>query len=305
MKRCLNILAAAMLALPLFAQEAPTAAAPAVPSDVIAVVNGETITNAQLDRLWNRIGSKMRAQYDKAGDGKLRFLDNYIGKRLLLQLAEQSDFVKSPEVQAELDAAKEAALFDLYVRDVVASKIVTEEMVKKYYDDHTAQFSHPESAKVRLILVSSAKHGPDEARVLIGDMMKDLFGVRIGSANNRPAFYNAFANAAKEHSDDPSAANGGDLGWVNRGVLDPALDKAVFGIQPGSMSGIVETEQGMNLVLVEERLPSWTQSYEFARPSIREYLFGANTQKVVEAVTRATQDLRDSSKVAFYPENVR
>jgi peptidyl-prolyl cis-trans isomerase C len=301
MKRCLNILAAAMLALPLFAQEAP---AP-VPSDVVAIVNGESITNAQLDRLWNRIGAKMRAQYDKAGDGKLRVLDNYIGKRLLLQLAEQSDFAKSPEVQAELDAAKEAALFDLYVRDVVASKIVTDEMTKKFYDEHVAQFSHPETAKVRLILISSAKHGPDEARVLIGDMMKDLFAARIGSGNNHQALFAAFAEAAKKHSEHSSADNGGDLGWLARGTLDPALNAAVFGMQPGSLSGIVETDEGMNLVLVEDRLPSWTQSYEAARPGIREYLFGANAQKVVDAVTRATQDLRDSSKVAFYPENVR
>ena len=140
-------------ALPLGAQERDAAAA--VPKDVVAVVNGEQITADQLDRLWNRMGAKMRAQYEKAGNGKLRFLENYIGKRLLLQLAAQSEFDKSPDIQAELEAAKEAALFDLYVREVVASQIVTEAAIRKFYDEHPTEFVHPEAAKVRLSVSST------------------------------------------------------------------------------------------------------------------------------------------------------
>jgi hypothetical protein len=302
MTRSLMILAIAVLSsVPLFAQEA--AAPPA--RNVVAVVNGETITAEQLDLLWSRIGAKMRAQYDKAGNGKLRFLENYVSKRLLLQLAEQSDFQKSPGVQAELEAAKEAALFDVYVRDVVAAQIVTEPMVRKFYDEHAAEFAHPETAKVRMIQVSKEQHSVEEARLLISGVMRDLFTVRMSSQNNRKVLLDAFAAAAKKSSEHPSAAAGGDLGWVTHEAIDPAIRTGVFGMQPGTLSGILESDDALHLVFVEDRAPAWTESYESARAGIREYLFGANTQKVVEAVSRATRELSASGKVTLYPDNLK
>jgi peptidyl-prolyl cis-trans isomerase C len=317
MKRCVITLALVVVsAASVFAQKAPApaatpapaAAAPAVaavPKDVVAMINGEQITAAQLDRLWNRMGAKMRAQYDKAGNGKLLFLDNYVGKRLLLQLAAQTQFDQSPAVQAELEAAKEAALFDLYVRDVVASQIVTDAMVKKFYDEHPTEFVHPEAAKVRTILISKAKHSVEEARLLAGNLMKDLYGVRVSSHNDIRAISAAFAEAAAKSSEHPTAASGGDLGWVSRDALDPKVREAVFQMKPGAISGILETDAGMQLMLVEDHQDASTESYESARANIREYLIGANTQKIVEAVNRAEHEIRASSKVQMYPENVK
>jgi hypothetical protein len=306
MKRCLIILA---LAASVSAQNAPAPAKPAAPptiaKDVVATINGEVITNQQLDRLWNRMGAKMRAQYEKGGNGKLRFLDNYVGKRLLLQLAAQSDFEKSPGVQAELEAAKEAALFDLYVRDVVASQIVNEDAVRKFYDEHTAEFIHPEGAKVRMILLGKGKHTDEEARTIAGDLMKDLYGVRVGSGNDAKKITEAFAEAARKHSDHASAPAGGDLGWVGRAGLEPKISEAVFSMKPNTISGIIETDAGTQLLLVEDRQGATTEPYEDARAGIREYLIGTNAQKVVEAVNRATRELRASSKVMLYPENVQ
>lgn len=301
MKRFIILAVAALSAVPLLAQEA--AVPPA--KNVVAVVNGESITAEQLDLLWDRIGAKMRSQYEKAGNGKFRFLENYVSKRLMIQLAEQADFDKSPAVQAELEAAKEAALFDLYVRDVVASQIVTEEMMRKFYADHAAEFAHPDTAKVRLIQISKEKHSVEEARLRISDILKDLFTVRMSSGNNHRVLAEAFAEAAKKSSEHASAAAGGDLGWVTREALDPAIRSGVFTMQPGSVSGILDGETALSLVLVEDRAPAWTEPYESARAGIREYLLGTNSQKVVEAVSRATRELRASSKVTLYPDNLK
>lgn len=298
----LSVIAAASLS----AQQAPPAIKPPAPAEkIVATVNGEPITAAELDRLWNRMGAKLRAQYEQGGNGKVRFLENYVGKRLLLQLAAQSDFEKSPAVQAELEAAKEAALFDLYVRDVVATQIVTEAAVRRYYDDHPTEFLRPEQARVRLIFIGTDKHSVEEARTLIGDVMKDLYGVKKGSPNDPKAIVQAFAAAASKSSEHPSAAVGGDLGWVDRGSLDPKIANAVFTMNLNTVSGIMETEAGMQLLLIEDRKPASTDPFPFVRASIREYLFGVNVQKVMEAVNRTTNELRASSNVTLFPENVK
>jgi peptidyl-prolyl cis-trans isomerase C len=308
MKRYLiSLTLAVVCAASLSAQQAaPAPAKPAAPAaNVVATVNGEPITAAELDRVWNRMGTKLRTQYEQGGNGKTRFLENYVGKRLLLQLAAKSDFEKSPEVQAELAAAKEAALFDLYVRDVVATQIVTEAAVRRYYDDHRTEFLRPEQARVRLIFIGTDKHSVEEARTLIGDVMKELYGVKMGSSNDPKAIVQAFAAAATKSSEHPSAAAGGDLGWVDRGSFDPKIANAVFTMNLNTVSGIVETDAGMQLLLVEDRKPASTDPFPFVRASIREYLFGVNVQKVMEAVNRTTNELRAASKVTLYPENVK
>lgn len=311
MKRCLihvalAVVAAASLSAQQAARAIPAPTATATPAaKVVATVNGEPITAAQLDRLWTRMGAKLRTQYEQGGNGKMRFLENYVSKRLLLQLAARSDFEKSPAVQAELAAAKESALFDIYVREVVATQVVTEAAVRQFYDDHPADFFRPPQARVRMIFIGTAKHTVLEARALIGDVMKELYGVKVRSANDPKAISQAFAAAAAKTSEHPSAAAGGDLGWVDRGALDPKIADAVFTMSKGIVSGILETDSGMYLVLIEDQQPASLEPFESVRPTLREYLFGANVQKVMEAVNRTTSELRASSKVTLFPENVK
>jgi peptidyl-prolyl cis-trans isomerase SurA len=61
-----------------------------------------------------------------------------------------------------------------------------------------------------------------------------------------------FAELARSSSDDSSAERGGDVGSRGRGVLAPAYEKALFGMQPGQRSDLVESEFGYHII---ERLP--------------------------------------------------
>jgi parvulin-like peptidyl-prolyl isomerase len=297
MKRTLISLAlAALAAAPLSGQPSATTADG---EKVVATVNGETITKAHVDRLWNRMSSKMRASYEKAG-GKRAFLDNYLRKRLLLQKAVASGFDKSPEVQAELEAARESALFDMYVRDVVSASVIDEAAIRKFYDETPSNFAQPARARVRLILVGTANRPRSEAQEMVSSMLQDLYPLRANPA----ALDEAFAKAAAAHSDHPSSSSGGDLGWVDRSSLDRKIADAVFSMKPGMMSGVIESDAGLHVVLVEDQQPAQTISYEDARGMIREYLMGASAQKVLESVNRTTSELRSSGKVTVYPETL-
>jgi EpsD family peptidyl-prolyl cis-trans isomerase len=288
---------AALAALPLAAQQK----AAAEDSNVVAVVNGEKITAAQLDQVWNRMSEKMRAQYEKNSGGKRGFLDNYVRKRLLLQQAVNSGFVKSPKVQAELQAARESALFDLYVRDVLAASVVSDEAVRKFYDEHPKDFVKAERARVRIIFVSSEKRTPSAAREIIANAMQEL----IAAKSDPEKLPEAFAAAARKYSEHPSAPNGGALGWVERSALEPKVADAAFTMRRQTVSGIIEDTDGMHLLLVEEREPESTVSFEDARAGIREFLMNTNAQKVLEAINQKTAELRASSKVTIYADNVR
>ena len=125
----------------------------------VAEVNGETISAQKLDQLYARLSTPMREQYEKVG-GKSAFLENYLRKRLLIQEALKSGFDKRPDVQADMEASKESTLFDRYVRDVVSSRIVTEEAARQYYDGHQSDFETPERLHVRHIVITASPTGP-------------------------------------------------------------------------------------------------------------------------------------------------
>lgn len=312
MNRNVLVFVAALAAAPLVAQQKPAAAVPAAASEgkqIVAVVNGEVITQAKLDSLWERLGAQMRKQYEATG-GKQGFLENYLRKRLLIQEAIKSGFDKRADVQLEIEAAKESAIFDLYVRDVVSQAYVTDDAIKSYYEEHKSEFSTPERVKVRHIVVTPQNNkSKEEAREKIEKAATELYPFRV-SPNSNPEvaaqiFLSRFAQAAGKYSEDATATMGGDLGWVERGMLDKTFEDAAFNLKKGMMSGIIETKFGYHLIYVEDRKEPGTESLESARPDVREFLMAQNATKVMEDVNRELAQLRQSSKITVYPENIK
>jgi peptidyl-prolyl cis-trans isomerase C len=307
MKRFTVTAALALLALPVLAQQQDPAKKP------VAVINGETITQEQLDRLYDNLGARMKANYEKSG-GKGAFLENYIAKRLIIQEAIKAGFDRRPEIQAELQAAREAALFDRYVRDVIAQPVITDDEVRKYYNEHPDEFKTPETVKVRHIIIMPNGAGPkphtkEEAMALIQQINADLrakttFPPGTDAAGAARIMQAHFAQAAQQYSEDGSAAAGGDLGWVERGQLDSTFADAAFTMKKGTLSGVIETRFGYHLIFVDDKRPASTQTFDEAKAGIREFLMSQRAADVVNVVTKLTNELRASSKVSVFPENI-
>ncbi|HUP47334.1 MAG TPA: peptidylprolyl isomerase, partial [Thermoanaerobaculia bacterium] len=98
--------------------------------------------------------------------------------------------------------------------------------------------------------------------------------------------------------------DGGNLGWVERGQLDPKFEEVAFAMPEGVMSGIVGTRFGYHLILVEEKKPAAPQPYEEVRRDIREVLLSQKQTEIMTAVSRLTGELRRTSKVAVYSEHL-
>jgi len=321
------------LAFPAFAQQGTPAKAPATTQTVaasqpspasaaddaskpVAVINGETVTVEKLDRMYNNLNTQMRVNYDNNG-GKGALLENYIRKRLLLQEAFKSGFDKRPDVVAAVDAAKESALFDRYVRDVVSAPIVTDDDVKAYYKAHADEFATPEKLHVRHIVVPVTNVGPaprtqQAALEQIEKIAVELHASDAASAQatKDPATLERlrlahFMDAAKKYSGDGSAESGGDLGWVTQGQLDPDFEAVAWHLKPGVISGIVHTKFGYHLIMVDGHQPAGTEPFEAVKASVREYLMTQKAAEVVNAVAKLTNELRGSSRISVFPENIK
>jgi len=81
------------------------------------------------------------------------------------------------------------------------------------------------------------------------DSVRQAAYARIKSVKTRLDNGEVFENVARQFSDDPSAANGGDLGFVSKGTLSElAFEEAAFALQPGQVSDIVETRLGFHIL---------------------------------------------------------
>jgi peptidyl-prolyl cis-trans isomerase SurA len=102
-----------------------------------------------------------------------------------------------------------------------------------------------------------------------------------------------FGELAKKHSEDGSAPNGGNLGWMSPGDLVPEFEQAMNRLQIGEVSNPVKSEFGWHLIQVLERREAQLtveRQREFARAAIRE-------KKFAQAYEDWVRELRDTATV--------
>ena len=102
---------------------------------------------------------------------------------------------------------------------------------------------------------------------------------------------------ASDYSDGPYRVKGGDLGLVHRGRLYPTLEKEVFQLEPGRLSGIIESIYGYHVVRVEEVKPQEQMRLEDVYPSVQKELTEKKEKQLQEALTAR---LRGNAQIEVY-----
>jgi peptidyl-prolyl cis-trans isomerase SurA len=125
------------------------------------------------------------------------------------------------------------------------------EPIKSASGFHIIQIADKRGGSTMMVLQTKVSHilvMPNEIR-----SDKDV-QARIKQVHKKLDNGDNFADLAKEYSDDPgSAANGGDLGWVNPGDMVPAFDRVMNDINPGVLSKPFKSKFGWHILQVVER----------------------------------------------------
>lgn len=300
MKNKSIFLAVACVATMAVAQEQPTPAK-AQPK-LAAMINGEALTVEDLNSLYARLSPQMRAEYEKSG-GKTQFLDTYIRKRLLVQEAIKQNFDKQPATQFELQASRESVLFDLYVRDVVSKAFVSDSELKALYESSKFEFATPEQIRARHILIVPKPTNPGNQQSVEEARQAALLEMNLVYQRIRRG-EGSFEQMAQKYSMDGSAQGGGDLGFFPRGKMVQEFEDAAFALKPGEMSPVVSTQFGFHLIRLEERRPTGFKPFEDVKGELRERLMRKYAEQVLQSLNALTQDLRQASRIAIYPENL-
>jgi peptidyl-prolyl cis-trans isomerase D len=147
-------------------------------------------------------------------------------------------------------------------RDQQRQKVVVPQAdIQRYYNDNIQQYQTPEQIRASHILLNT--EGKDKAAVR--KQMEGLLAQAKGGAD--------FAELARKVSEDPgSKENGGDLDYFSRGRMVPEFEQAAFALEPGQVSGIVETQYGFHLIKLADKRAGSTRTLDEVRSQIQEML---------------------------------
>lgn len=164
-------------------------------------------------------------------------------------LANQSRFENQEKVKVNYIA--------LDVNDIAATVSLTDADVEAYYNDNISRYREDAQRRVAHILV---EFGDDEA---LAKASAEALLVKVNAGED-------FATLAKENSADTfSGENGGDLEWIEAGVMDEAFDNAAFALTDiGSVSEVVKTEFGFHIIKLTDYKEEKTQSLSDVREAL-------------------------------------
>lgn len=150
---------------------------------------------------------------------------------------------------------------------------VTKSDIQKSYDAYVDNAKTNEQRKASHILVTLASDGTDDEKKLAKEKIDKVKAELSAGAD--------FAALAKQHSnDDGSAANGGDLGLVTKGMMVKAFEDALFNLNKGQTSEVVRTEFGYHIIKLDEIKSAKVESFDSKKASIEKELKEAAVQNL-------------------------
>lgn len=208
-------------------------------------------------------------------------------------LFDPSQFLKSVEVPPpalEAYFQKEATRYKLpeqrkvrYVlidpEQVRAQVKVADAELRQYYAQHLSDYRVPDRVKVVHILFKTTGKTPAEVATL-EKTARDVLTQIKGGAN--------FGDLAKKYSEDSTAANGGEIGWIVHGQTVKEFEDAAFSAKPGQVSDLIKTIYGMHILKVLEKQSAHLQTFEEVKDSIRSEI---EKQRLSEATDKLADDL--------------
>lgn len=303
-----------------YAQEMGLAISPAQLLEVIRGIPAFQI-NGQFD-------AEIYRQRLQASGQTVQAFERDLAQDLLLQevpaAVSSSAFVTEAAIDSWLRVQQEA-------RDVAMIQIdsapyrdpdsISDEAIATYYEENTSQFMRPEQISVEYVELDASTMISDAD--IEEDSLRDRYEsvkARFMTAEERRAAHilitendersaedaaalatelreriesgETFAELAAEFSDDPvSAEDGGNLGWLEPGIIDPAFDDALFAMEVGEVSDPVESDFGWHVIRLDEVREPRGQTFDEARNEVLEEVRAERAEELYFDLSERLVDL--------------
>jgi peptidyl-prolyl cis-trans isomerase C len=279
-----TVAALALVVLPIVTgcgqqQSSSSSSAGAASDPVVARVNGTDIRESDLAMAEDDLGAEIQ---QLPPDHRREQLISYVADVMLAaQAAEARNLQKTDDFKQREAFFRRKLLMGLMLQDHARS-LVTEEALRKVYDEQIKPMGAAEEIRARHILFRA---DPKDEKAQAEAQ------ARAQAALERLKKGEDFATVASELTEDPSGKeNGGDLDYFSKDQMVPEFANVAFQMYPGQMSNPVRTQFGWHIIKLEDRRNRPVPEFEKVRPQIETFL-------VRRGQTELISQLREKAKI--------
>jgi len=185
-------------------------------------------------------------------------------------------------VRTKADMVKQEVLR----REVFSRIAVEDQELRAYYEEHQADYKQPSRFRIRELVLPKGV-SPEEQEDTKTKLAEIQEQIKKGTS---------FEDLVKQYSTAPSRSTGGDLGWLDKGVLRQDLEEAVLAVKPGQVTAPVETGTDIYLAQLTEAELDKTKPFLDVRASILEKLQEPKAQNAIETYI---QSLRIRANIRY------
>ncbi len=259
------------------------------------VTDGISVTDQELKQRFHETNDSVQVEWVSVDADRLQSQVSPSSEQL-------REYFESNKLRYRQAEQRPLRLLTVDPQGIAEQHDISDSEIELYYSQNQYRFEQPERVKLRHILFMTEDESEEQSDATLGEAEGVLQQLRDGAD---------FAEMAKEHSDDPGNADrGGDLGWVSRGMMDPAFEEAGFALQVGAMTPApVKSQFGYHLIRLDERQTGSVKPLSEVREVIRGDLQAERSQSdryalVERALTAAEQadgDLRGAAEQIGVP----
>jgi len=295
------------------AQQPAPKPVPAELPDVLAKVNGESITKTEFEKavltverqnggatvppdqrdqvyrgvLEQLIGFKLLVQESKARN--VTVADTDIDARMAQvrsQFPSEEAFKQALDQQKitvdqlRADARSEMQVTKMLQTEVDPKVAVSPAKLQEFYDKNPERFKQTERARASHILLRLPEQADEAAKAAVRTKATEVLKeARAGKD---------FAALAKQYSQDTgSAPGGGDLNYFQKGQMVPPFDQAVWAMKIGDISDLVETQFGFHIIKLTDKQAERTVPLDEVRPQVQQFLENQSRQEATQALIKS------------------
>ena len=244
------------------AKDAGKGAAKAGSGDAVATVNGVRVPRARMDAMLQQQQVRGNADSEQV---RAMVRDELINRELVAQEAAKTGVAKTPEVQTQLDLARQEVLVGAYVRDWLRKHPITDAEIQQEYDRARGQTGDKEY-KARHILVETE----EQAKGLIADLKKGAKFEELATKNSK---------------DTGTKERGGDLDWNVPGVFDKQFSDAMVKLEKGKYTETpVQTKFGFHVIQLDDVRAMKFPPLADVKPRIQQQLVQGRVEQLVRGL---------------------
>ena len=305
------------------------------PDEVVAKGKGVQVKRSELDDAMISIKSTFAARgQDVPADEMARLeqqvLDRLIQIKILLIKATDSDKAAGKETCAKrIEAIRTRAgseevlkrqlkavgttpeelqskMTDESIAQVVLERElkigVTDDEVKKFYDDNPSKFEQPEMVRASHVLLSTKD---PETNKDLTEEQKAAKHKKAEEVLKRARAGEDFGKLAKEYSEDPGSKDKGGEYQFARGQMVPEFESAAFGLKTNQVSDIVTTQFGYHIIKLNEKIPATKMELAKVAPEVKDYLKQQQMKTRQQDLQTYLEKIKKESHVEILDESLK